>query len=1491
MSLDDLRDATSREKKNEITNCELSRKRKLRELYAYTALLNAAHPRKLHDFVFNAQPDDKELAFLDENDIAKGRYFQESTLPSPYQNAKLSPKSAGLPIPKAPTQVSAPSSPPATVGSAINLDEQRKGNSASPPLPNPTLINDAPGIEDGMAKRSLQSLASPHRETISAPQYRGCDTSRNDVAKLVDRDFDLGPRPKRAKFSNNRNIEDSSSAASVLPDGPSVDPQAAIPVTAKDVANLPQSDMPHQDSDATPPPPQVVHTPPKENQEQHLQEFNRGSEKSGERERKEDDRLGLPHGSGYGELASSPSSTVGPYSTATPRLHQHSPDTSPDEETFRARASRGTQSGARSFLQEQITNDEQDIAQKSMSMVVKDDSGSPKAPEPQSQLDREQAIQLVRDSNDLNSSSRAGISREAEGNHSLAEHANDIAREAQSDVGESQLEPASPTHPSDSLPTPTTNVPERSVGSPHSEDTVVVKVRTYQTTHSKQPTPPADVEMQDLPSAECQENHSLPPASQRSHMVSGTSSNDISLKPSEMSGETSHVNGTLTPRSGNASASESPSRLCRSEAKRKSTISTVIFAKQDNSRPTNSLQVFDENYASLRGASQDPDKDYLHGLFQFQAHHQPRSIPLQELLGSARKTVTTANTLACLREVQDYKILKRVYQLQNANRWSLRQMQKSAEPPRPCTHLDHLLAEMKWMQTDFQEERNWKKSLAKTFARWCMEFVNSSPEKQKSLLVNARIPTRLNSANRANDDEMHDAPTPDLIPSGANETESESFPDDDELLSNFGNANPPVGLFSLGFDDVVMKIDRTAASDALLQELPSYEPSPEPSFDNNSNSISDPPILPVSKFITGKLVSRVTGPPRKRSRFEYEEEDEPVTPPSRSHTSEHSMPSTPGRRFNRNDLLPEMTSVALFNPENKHVRDRIQAGHAFRPPSEFPMPSTAFFEARQSSQWLWDEDQKLRTLVKDYTFNWSLIASTLCLPSSFTSGAERRTPWECFERWVQLEGLPAEMSKTQYFRTYQSRLEAAQRTVSAQHQALQQQLQQQAQSGGPISSQIRRRTTQPIRVERRKNNRYLAVIDGMRKLARKREQVAHKQQESAKAAQLRKAQESTAVKTSVHTPQEFSRLKWEREEKIKEKHEQYRQTMARQAAANAQRQVQAPGQPSALANGVGQPPRNGTPNGTAHVPSPLSNPTSQSGHPQPGNMQARTHPGQPGMQAGFPNGNMPGLPPGIQGIPQAQMQAANMQNQQRMPPPENMRLAMQRGQYQAPNQHQFQLQQQQINIASSLTGGHMGAGSGMPSAAMMASMGGQNINGNSNPSMNGMPGPAASPRMSQVNPTLQNQRPLSNGHMPTIQHFQNQLRNAHPDWTPEQIVKAASDQMKQALARNRASAMSAAAGASAMGAGASQIGSNVYLQNGGGGLAGSQSPNSAQYQRQLSQHMMNQRTQQQQQQQQQQQAGSPGLSSARPPSRSGTPLNPQLQQSPGLPQAQLAGRN
>ena len=334
-----------------------------------------------------------------------------------------------------------------------------------------------------------------------------------------------------------------------------------------------------------------------------------------------------------------------------------------------------------------------------------------------------------------------------------------------------------------------------------------------------------------------------------------------------------------------------------------------------------------------------------------------------------------------------------------------------------------------------------------------------------------------------------------------------------------------------------------------------------------------------------------------------------------------------------------------------------------------------------------------------------------------------------------------------------------------------------------------------------------------------------------------------------------------------------------------------------MTNGVNPMQRNGTPGSNPSVPTQMANSASQQGQ-NAAAMAARAHQGQQGMPANFANGNMTGMPMGTPGVPQAQMQG-NMQTAQRMPPPDQMRIAMQRGQFPNTNQqHQFQLQQQQINMASNMTQG-MGMNN-IPNANMMASMSNQNINGSMNgnmngnmngsmtggmnAAMNGMSNNAGSPRTNQANGNMQTPaRPLSSGHMPGILQIQNSIKVQHPEWTPDQVQKAASDRLQQFLAKQQQrAAMNAAAGSSGMSP-SPQIGNNHYLPQNVGSANSPPAPNAPNavqnYQQQLVQ-------QQRMMIQARQQAGSPGMS-ARPPSRSATPQNPQMQQSPGMQQAQV----
>ncbi|KAJ3507593.1 hypothetical protein NM208_g15938 [Fusarium decemcellulare] len=544
--------------------------------------------------------------------------------------------------------------------------------------------------------------------------------------------------------------------------------------------------------------------------------------------------------------------------------------------------------------------------------------------------------------------------------------------------------------------------------------------------------------------------------------------------------------------------------------------STVVFGKQP--KRVDEKAMVPGQRETIKAAD-----DYYTPLFvQGFAGSSSWMQPIEKILYTANKTVTTPDANLAIQDHQACKVLRRVYHLQQHDKWSLRQPKRCPEPTRPPSHWDVMLQEMKWMRTDFREERKWKRAVAKNLAYACKEWHESTVEERKLLQVPAVIPPKAQpfadvSMTEVDGDATENHPTPDLISSGDIES-----PDNlDELTEDFPETVAPSAIFTLQEDDVIFGLRRTATADQLLEELPMYgTPLQVPKFDLTGPEW-DPdahwrrPALPLSKYVEGHMKLVSDGPPRKRSRFDYQNEDSEDEGET-TFVSNDPSPTLP--------LPPQTNEVALFNPEMKHIRDRLYAGHQFRPPSEHPMPTQSFYECRSPSQWTLAEDDELRTLVREYSYNWSLISSLLTTKSLFTSGAERRTPWECFERWINLEGLPADMQKTQYFKAYNSRIEAAQRVIMQQNQLA---AQQASASGGAVTP-VRRRPSTPLRVERRRNQKHLTLIDAMRKLAKKRETTIQKQQHTASQNAANKKTNDSMSQRPTKTPRDYSLLRWER---------------------------------------------------------------------------------------------------------------------------------------------------------------------------------------------------------------------------------------------------------------------------------------------------------------------------------------------------------------------------
>ncbi|KAI1456738.1 hypothetical protein F4805DRAFT_218913 [Annulohypoxylon moriforme] len=872
----------------------------------------------------------------------------------------------------------------------------------------------------------------------------------------------------------------------------------------------------------------------------------------------------------------------------------------------------------------------------------------------------------------------------------------------------------------------------------------------------------------------------------------------------------------------------------KAKLKGKGNRSMVVFGKQSKGTTDSDKALVQ----SRSGAGQMASDDYFTPLFvQAFTSNSKWMRPLDQILHQAHKTLSTPDSYTHIFDNQACKVLKRVYHLQHHNKWSLRQPKRCPEPTRQPCHWDVLLKEMKWMRTDFREERKWKMAAARNLAYACAEWISSPTEDRKAMQVNAIIPPLVSVdpkettalLNHVQDPENQ--PTPDLIPSAESDSPMEP---DDEPQDGIIDTIAPSAIFALESDDIVFALHQSASADRLLEQLPMYgSPLEVPKFDITAPEY-DPDAswrrsaLPLNRFVEGRMELTPTEPPKKRSRYHYTQEDD--------EDDEVVFEQFGGSQPR---LEPLNADVALFRPENKSFRDRLHAGHQFRPPNEHTMPFQSFYESRSPSQWIQSEDDELKGLVREYSYNWSLISNILASKSMFSSGAERRTPWECFERWVMLEGLPHDMQKTQYFKLWQGRIEASQQVIrqhQQQQQAQQAQQQQQAGSNGPVTPVPKRRYNVPLKVERRRNQKHLTMIDAMRKLAKKRETALQKQQHSASLAAMRKTNETPQPRAPTKTPREYSIMRFERDQAMAERlaermaqqqrHEAQRRAALQRAQQGQVAQMAATQNANQLAQNSSQMGASHPHAGMARVNAPNQISMNAQGRPR---MPMHTPNG-----TGAPNHMGGGLVPPMQmnGTSQVQMPSVNGQPRMAMPTTQpDLQLLMQaqqisdqqrrsvemrrQQQQQQHQQHQHQHQQQNQQQSHPTSQGSMPLQSSPPAMraaamsglnqksylnnaqaqAMMASFSSANGSGMSTPPAPGHPmtSQAGSPRPNTTIPQQTHQTYVSQ-----LQNIETHIRQAHPNLTQD-VVR----EMARHLLNNRhnnhnlaQSAMNAAAGGS-----------------------------------------------------------------------------------------------
>lgn len=401
-----------------------------------------------------------------------------------------------------------------------------------------------------------------------------------------------------------------------------------------------------------------------------------------------------------------------------------------------------------------------------------------------------------------------------------------------------------------------------------------------------------------------------------------------------------------------------------------------------------------------------------------------QTLPLIKLVPMAHKVLTTDIMNNALSEGRITVVSSRIEELRRLGLWSLRQPKKFIDAwQEEPSHYRTLIEEAKWMQADFREGRKYKIAVCATLAHAVMEYwsfgkvccINTKPIKHlvadmedetsepcsdkpgdasahenmvndvqqdeqlqpveatenkhdsscaelktESVEATEGGTTSISDENQAAEaicDEKAEAIDVELLKKGADSGEDDS-PTDLTKDSTNGNDNNrktfsqyPFKLH-LSFDE----LNKTART--IAEEIPLYV-----GTQTENNALESLPFVPVSKSLV-------------------------------SLEDDHFL-----KLVEKQIVEEEQSLMQLSKRRGMFYGNR--RSHYLKPP---PAPSLRYLQNRTPTIWLPEDDQELVKNINAYAYNWELISAHMThRPTmSYFSNIERRTPWQCFERFVQL---------------------------------------------------------------------------------------------------------------------------------------------------------------------------------------------------------------------------------------------------------------------------------------------------------------------------------------------------------------------------------------------------------------------------------------------------------------------------------------------------------
>lgn len=426
-------------------------------------------------------------------------------------------------------------------------------------------------------------------------------------------------------------------------------------------------------------------------------------------------------------------------------------------------------------------------------------------------------------------------------------------------------------------------------------------------------------------------------------------------------------------------------------------------------------------------------------------YYLTQTLPLIKLLPGSNKALMTENYELALLEGKIAVLYSRIEELKRQGKWSLRQPQRFYDPYTYAKKTkkfiftwDNLLDEARWMSTEFKESLKFKKSCCVVIAHavrdyWrygsvvCVRRKNivhlSQDEITRANALEAAVPVvddNVQDTDMGITDEIIQLPILDeieLVPD-----ENTDLPDVDTIMHALDvnievtdnveiapqiSESIDVQLLTKTEDDD--EDDENVYFPTPAQILPTVRPT------YNAPSSESPFKLHIDINELKKIDQSIIKNLPKFTPFDDVVADVNPTPALKSSDNSMIPVSRLLHPFDEDDdwykiVLKETNKPSSKKsdgpPEYQKGLFGFQSRRRFsylKPPKP---PLIKNIDYRSPTIWLPQDDKYLIHYVAEFSFNWDLISEHLLLFASslkkYKSNIERRTPWQCFERYIQL---------------------------------------------------------------------------------------------------------------------------------------------------------------------------------------------------------------------------------------------------------------------------------------------------------------------------------------------------------------------------------------------------------------------------------------------------------------------------------------------------------